>query len=987
MLLLGLWMATWGLLAASQTSLSTLGTGPSMPSTFIPCGPCMCNGSVVDCSSRGLTSVPSCGLPATATSLSLRNNSISYLGHGIFTRFLSLRWLDLSFNLLRNISVDLFQSLPLTTLNLAHNHLVFGNGTNCIETPFANLVSLTHLDLSYNNLHNVSCAVVESNVSNLHWLDLSHNLYSLSTEPRLLKYLGKLAILDLSHNYLNSLSEHLFQDVRALQSLNLSQNQIPLNNNAYPLGVFAMLSNTLTELRLEGNCDASYSRENFSYPDKTFYQLTSLKYLQLDGLPNLEFGSGFEGMTSLTNLSLSGKDGGFCFINSLTNKTFLHVPQSLRSLHLSNCNITRIEMDAFRPLQHLHTLDLSFNLDLGFETLGNAFYSLQGSDLQELHINSIIHPYAMCVMVTPRNTRFFKHTHLETIHARGNRLEVFCEGALRNMPDSLKFVSVDENELGFGSYFKDLGHLKNLREIHNDGHKNAFEPPTEYPPDQMQQCSTGNVEELTDSGMNCHSPWHPEDFSLKTWEPQQTSSRKRRSSALHTSGKLLYTLPPNLETYVSRWDKLYYQILEVEFNTSNYLTVLNLCNNLLTTWIGPVTGLTKLVTLDLSNNFAHNVSTRFFHTLTSLKVLNVSRNFLRLIIENDTSGELFEPLHTLQSLYVSKNYLNAVPPNVFRGLINLQNLVLSHNSIFHFDVNISHMKNLSLLDLSYNYIRFLPQSVMDHLDSVAEYQQVTVDITFNSIACTCQHVDFLTWILTSKVKFRSSNRLSCLMSDGGVRERINVFDVIQSLQKSCTDKSGILVGAVSCAFCLLVAMFSALVYRYRWKLRYLYYASRLAYRRLQTCDDDNDDFEFDAFVSYSSEDNDFVHGELLEELETRAGLRLNVHNRDFIPGRPIPSNIVSAVQSSRRTLVVLSRELVQSEWCHYEMQMATMEAAHTGRDVLLFLLYEDVPSQQLPRDVLYNLQSSTYITFPGTRAEPSLVRDFWARLAQAIRQG
>lgn len=235
----------------------------------------------------------------------------------------------------------------------------------------------------------------------------------------------------------------------------------------------------------------------------------------------------------------------------------------------------------------------------------------------------------------------------------------------------------------------------------------------------------------------------------------------------------------------------------------------------------------------------------------------------------------------------------------------------------------------------------------------------------------------------SQVILPEGEDYTCFMSDGNYHRNADIFKMIKELQASCIDKKGILVGTVACSFCLLVALLSALVYRYRWKLRYLYYASRLAYRRLHN--DCNDDFQFDAFVSYSSEDNDFVHGQLIQELETRAGLILNVHNRDFIPGRPIPCNIVDAVQNSRRTLVVLSRELLRSDWCHYEMQMATMEAAHTGRDVLLFLIYEDVPSQEMPREVLYNLQASTYISFPAD-AEPSLIRDFWDRLAQAIRQ-
>ncbi|KAK7112985.1 toll-like receptor 4 [Littorina saxatilis] len=957
-----------------------------LPHPFTPCGQCACNGLAVDCSSRGLTSVPSSGLPVIATSLSLRNNSISFLGPKVFSRFTRLHWLNLSYNVIADIAVQAFSALKgLTELNLAHNHLTFTNRTECLDRRFISSESLTHLDLSFNLLHNASCSIADMFGTGLQWLALSHNGYYLNENPCLLSSLQSLLALDLSHNKLNKFSAEMFKGVAHLKSLNMSHNQILLNNDSYPVELFRLLGPSLTELRVEGNCNTTSCPEGFSYPDEVLQLLSNVQSLHIDGLPNADFGPGFQNMTSLTNLSLSGMDDSFCAINCLTNKTFLHLPHSLWSLNLSKCSISRIEIDAFRPLQHLHILDLSFNLNLGFGTLGNAFYSLQGSALKELHISSIVHPYTTGVIVTPRNTMFFKNTSLEIIHAEGNRIEEFCEGALLNMPESLMVVSVDRNELGFGNYFKDFGSLKNLKAIYIDGNRVAHEPPSAYPPQQLRQCSTGMMRDAMECPLNCHQRFQPKEIPRFGMESVHSVSTQPGTLALQSSAKLVHILPPNLHTYVSRWYALNYKILEVEFNASNSLAVLNLGHNRLKTWIGPITGLKKLATLDLGSNFADNVSTTFFSSLTSLKELNVSRNYLRIVIEHDKDGELFRPLGQLQSLYLSKNYLNAIPPHVFVGLVSLENLVLSHNEIYDFKVNISHMRNLSLLDLSYNHIRYLPKFIMDHLDSIAEYEHVSLDLTFNPIACVCERIDFLRWIVDSKVKFRSKDRLACSMSNGNVEEQVNVFDVIQSLQNSCTDKSGILVGAVSCAFCLLVAMLSALIYRYRWKLRYLYYASRLAYRRLQTCDDD--DFEFDAFVSYSSEDNDFVHGELLEELETRAGLRLNVHNRDFIPGRPIPSNIVSAVQSSRRTLVVLSRELVQSEWCLYEMQMATMEAAHTGRDVLLFLLYEDVPSQQLPRDVLYNLQSSTYITFPGTRAEPSLVRDFWARLAQAIRQG
>ena len=101
----------------------------------------------------------------------------------------------------------------------------------------------------------------------------------------------------------------------------------------------------------------------------------------------------------------------------------------------------------------------------------------------------------------------------------------------------------------------------------------------------------------------------------------------------------------------------------------------------------------------------------------------------------------------------------------------------------------------------------------------------------------------------------------------------------------------------------------------------------------------------------------------------------------FCLGQYIASNIVDSVQRSRRTLVVLTRALLDSDWCHYELQMALMEGAHTGRDVLLFLLYEHVPANELSRDMLANLQATVYLEFPHEEEDRDL---FWGRLTQAL---
>ncbi|KAK7483798.1 hypothetical protein BaRGS_00025014 [Batillaria attramentaria] len=809
-----------------------------------------------------------------------------------------------------------------------------------------------NVNCSFRNLTSVPQHGLPHNATGF---DLSHNRIR-DLPDRVFSQFRNLTYLDLSNNLLHNLSIDVFVGLDNLQHLDLSQNDLPLSNESYPPGVFRELSTSLTQLRLEGNCLAGMwnfqSKETgviLNYPDKALSDLTSLESLSVDGLPDVEFGLGFDSLTRLQNLSLSGMGGGYCVVNILRNETLHHLPASLQVLRMANCNISNIEPDAFRTLQNLELLDLSHNPDLGFDTLGEAFFSLQGSSLKELRIGSIVQPYEMFVTVTVHQTRYFKNTVLEAIHAEFNRIQFFCRGALDNMPRTLSYVNVFGNQLSFGAYIQDIHKLANLTYVQGDGRRLASPLPDYYPSREPVECGSGSDDHVT----TCSRTWTPGEHGM-----------------------------------MARWNQLYYKLLALDVAPNNSLAHLDLSNNILTYWIGPITGLNNLTWLSIENNLAWNVSFTFFQSFPSLVYFNGSRNYLRHAIENDTEGALFETLDKLEVLDLSRNYINYIPENIFRGLVNLINLTLAHNSIFSFNVNMTHMKNFRMLDLSFNYIHYLPQPVIKFLNSLAAEPNVTVlvDLTYNPIGCSCKQIDFLTWIQESDVKLINRTNYYCQKSDSTGEQPVGSFqEVIDELQRTCHDNEGILVGVVSCCFCLMIALLSALAYRFRWKLRYLYYASRLAYRR-QHDDEDEQSFEFDAFVSYASEDNDFVRGELIERLETRAGLRLNVHNRDWIPGRPIPSNILAAVQSSRRTLVVLTRHLLDSDWCEYEMQMATMEAVYTGRDVLLFLLYEDVPSHELPRQVLYNIQSSTYIQYPShDHADTALVDNFWQRLAQAIR--
>jgi len=122
-------------------------------------------------------------------------------------------------------------------------------------------------------------------------------------------------------------------------------------------------------------------------------------------------------------------------------------------------------------------------------------------------------------------------------------------------------------------------------------------------------------------------------------------------------------------------------------------------------------------------------------------------------------------------------------------------------------------------------------------------------------------------------------------------------------------------------------MIGALVYKKRWKLQYLLYMTKkkyLVYRRLE---DDTEIYKYDAFISYSDDNIRFIQDKVIPELQGKQ-LRLCVHQRDFLPGLPISDNIIDAIQTSRRTVILLCNSFLKKKWCIYEFNMARMESIY-----------------------------------------------------------
>nr|ABB21104.1 variable lymphocyte receptor A [Eptatretus stoutii] len=158
-------------------------------------GVCTCNDQTknVDCSSKGLTAIPS-NIPLETTQLHLNLNSLSKLSPKAFHSLSSLTFLDLSYNQLQALPAGVFDQLKnLETLYLLQNQL-----KSLPQGIFDKLTKITYLDLEGNKLQS-----------------LSHGVFD---------HLTKLTILWLNTNQLKSVPEGAFNFLEKLTRLQLQSN-------------------------------------------------------------------------------------------------------------------------------------------------------------------------------------------------------------------------------------------------------------------------------------------------------------------------------------------------------------------------------------------------------------------------------------------------------------------------------------------------------------------------------------------------------------------------------------------------------------------------------------------------------------------------------------------------------------------------------------------------------------------------------------------
>ena len=771
--------------------------------------------------------------------------------------------------------------------------------------------------------------------------------------------------LDLHYNQIVTLPTTTFRSFTRLQRLDLSVNNLEVYvvNGSFNSGV---LPDSLKVLYLNGNVPDKPWKKSMSYPDLS--KLKELNNLYMDGVQT-DFGPDYR-IISVSSVTLSGKNlFTYCNISNITDTTFANLI-SVRTLNISSCNLQNVTAGAFQSLKHLHNLDMSYNIRLGFSQLGIFMYGLQFTDIRVLNYSYVYPTFGVGTVVRLSHLCFMHNTSINHLSVNGNRIVMFDTNALLLLPKSLQKAELDDNKPSFGPYLSQLGCLPNLTYFRANS-QSQYHSPKSYLVDVSFSDGPG-----TDDPSQIKCPFMTTEYLMALKTDECPYLYRDNFSMIFN-----ITFPPNLKDVIFRDCSMNYEVdAKIEVRPrKNSLETVDVSGNNFYSLEGPVGPFPNAKKVVLSRNYCQYIGPNFFNDIFSLEHLDFSDNYLGPFFTHPASEKVFWKLASLKQLHLEENKITSFFIDTFTPLKNLTGLYLTNNKLKVFEINLEPLTSLSYLDLSNNFLAWLSSDIMNVLSRNFGLHNVSVDLGGNPLRLLCDNKTFIRWIFNNNQHMIGYQNLTF---NSNVTLNNATFNKFESSCRSYT--LPIVIGSIGLAVFLSVVIVGV-VYRNRWKIRYFLYMSKvglLGYARLSERPD-TVEYTYDAFISYAEEDHSFITGRIIPTLEKHQGMKLCVHERDFMAGKPISDNIIDAIRNSRKTVIVLSNVFMRKKWCVYEFNMARMESIYSRDDSnhIVVVMLEDVKTENMPLEVMEWIQSNSYIEHTQDEQGETL---FQSNLIQAV---
>ncbi|XP_078581551.1 uncharacterized protein LOC144864974 [Branchiostoma floridae x Branchiostoma japonicum] len=864
-------------------------------------------------------------------SLDLRADHIPYIRPEYLQHLTKLRSLDIAFNRIANVSTS-FPFLPgLQMLKMPFNRI-----HSLVGSPFKNLSNLQSLELNLQYSYEKDSS--EYGASILTNIDLVAMEFIFPTS-----FLGlsKLKSLQLAMSKIRSIPNGTFRELVQLEQLDISGGLIDHIGASAFQGLSALES-----------LDLSNNNLSTIHP-LVFSSLSSLLYLYLQ------------------NNSLQ----------SLSPTTFENIPYLL-DLNLGNNLLTTITRELISPLLSLRTLNVHGNQ---LETVEEIFSGITSdfcdkidasfNKIESLDISSLRN---LGVRGKTVNVDL-SHNNLHEVYLSFRR--DYERSIDLSLSLDLRWNQFTSLPLGRATYWLLNRSKISIRDISGEISGDIFLKMTHNP----LLCDCELYELIMNLDVAKHGVYftktdfkdmecrYPDTLSgrrvvdlrpSELWCSEQCYNRPNYCTCYEHAGQLVKTTTDRcmLERIncPSECSCLFQG--KLHSSTAPYNELVNCAGGNLTSIPYDISNVTTI--LHLEGNQLRFISQTVLPQLLMIRELYLHDNNISYV-----GAMAFSAFNSLEILRLDGNNISEMDSTVFKSLSNLRELYLNHSGVRYLEVDTFHdLESLQELYLEKNKLQSLPNNMFAGLKKLR-----SLSIHGNPLNCDCHVLWVANWLRSRPFLLPKEQNVTCLSN---TKIKRDIFS-LSSSKLDCDDlraaqaRNRLTVGVSVPLVLVIIVLVCVIVVFKRKKDIQVYLYARYGWRFRE--EEEDEDKEYDAFLSYSQHDLDVVLHDVLPALENREPpFRVCLHHRDFLPGVPIAENILNAVSASKRTIILLSNNFLESDWCQLEFQAAHAQMLQDRANRVIVVLLDDVPAEDVPPDIQHYLKTNTYLKWGDER--------FWERL-------
>ena len=657
--------------------------------------------------------------------------------------------------------------------------------------------------------------------------------------------------------------------------------------------------------------------------------------------------------TNMEQLDLSGNP-----IKIIENGSFQGLT-NLLELHLTNIHpdpaTVHFENRAFSPMISIKTIDLS-NSSIHITSLLSTFCHL-GKSIEELTLNYIHSDHAI-LSLNKRFTECLYKVNLKKLSLNTNWIGSLTLAGLLNLR-KLEYVSLREN-----SIVVDRRVLALVPAVHNLTYLDA-----------SCQYHYGCLDVY---------PWA--DFLPGVPRLYQDNPISNATVKPLNRSTISLSLLPKLHTL-----KLSYVLFEINLFSfcwaNNHIVNIDMSYSKQIWTAGVFDCLAYLKFLNLRHVSSFIFDPEFFHGMPSLEVLMLgSAGIKQGTFSNSAASKILEKNINLKFLDLSDLGFTNLPSQFLCHQHRLEILILSHNkfrTVRNLHVNFTSIQHL---DLSNNLMFDIPVSIINQMEEGIYKKGVkkSLNMTNNPFICVCSSILQIHKVLYSQVNVadaEENGRLTCVLLDKRIVSFPEAFKILKN-QCQKLDKVSIVFLTFVYPVALFILLTCCCVYRYRWSIQYVWYKTVKLFQ-VKEVDQQDNRFIFDAFVAHSQQDEEFVRLQLLRKLESgKEAYSCCVHDRNFLPGEFISDSIVSAINLSKKTILIVTKRFVRSGWCDFESRAA--QCHHLGKTrggIIAIVFPGGYDAAKRKPGLCAILDCVTFLPWPENEEEQNV---FWLKLRMAL---